>query len=91
VNIGTNFANSFKLPFAGYRDNWNASLNNQGSDGYYWSSSPYSASSYYARRLYLSSSYVGADAINYRAGGFSVRCFKDSYVAPSFTVTFNSN
>lgn len=84
--------NYFKLPFAGYRDGSSASLYSQGSYGYYWSSSPLSAGSYYARYLGLSSSNVGADGSYYRALGYSVRCFKDSYVAsPStYTLTFDS-
>ena len=73
--------NYFKLPFAGSRDSSNASLYDQGSYGYYWSSSPYSAGSYYARYLILASSSVGANYNYYRADGYSVRCFKDSYVA----------
>ena len=75
------FMNYFKLPFAGYRSYSDASLSNQGSYGYYWSSSPYSADSYSARYLYLNSSYVLANYIYGRANGLSVRCFKDSYVA----------
>ena len=72
--------NYFKLPFAGSRSS-NASLYNQGSNVLFWSSSPSSASSNYARNLYLDSSNVYADYDNDRALGFSVRCFKDSYVA----------
>ena len=73
--------NDFKLPFAGRRNYSKASLNNQGSYGYYWSSSPNSAGSNNARRLYLGSSNVRADNLDNRAVGYSVRCFKDSYVA----------
>ena len=72
----------FKLPFAGYRYYNDASLNSRGSYGYYWSSSPYSASSNIARYLSLDSSNVYADHDDDRAYGDSVRCFKDSYVAP---------
>ena len=71
----------FYIPFAGRRSSSDASLSYQGSDGDYWSSSPVSASSNYARRLYLSSSNVGANDSSRRALGNSVRCFKDSYVA----------
>ena len=82
----------FKLPFAGSRHYYDASLNYQGSYGYYWSSSPGSASSDYARLLRLSSSNVRASNSYYRALGFSVRCFKDSYVAPiSYTLELHAN
>ena len=81
----------FKLPFAGYRYYNDASLNGQGSYGYYWSSSPLSASSNGARGLSLDSSDVYASSYSDRAYGYSVRCFKDSYVAPiSYTLTFDS-
>ena len=73
--------NYFKLPFAGNRNYSDASLNGQGSYGFYWSSSPYSASSDYVRYLSLNSSRVYANNSYNRANGFSVRCFKDSYVA----------
>ena len=73
--------NYFKLPFAGYRYYSSASLDNQGSNGYYWSSSPSSAGSNNARYLYLNSSDVNANSSSRRAFGGSVRCFKDSYVA----------
>ena len=83
------FMTFFKLPFAGYRNNSNASLNLQGSDGRYWSSSPSSAGSNYALHLYLDSSNVFADFSYYRAYGYSVRCFKDEYVAK--VITYNPN
>ena len=77
------FMDYFYIPFAGGRDQSNALLYDQGSDGYYWSSSPYSASSSSAsaRHLCLFSSKVGANYSSSRSRGFSVRCFKDSYVA----------
>ena len=73
--------NYFYIPFAGSRNRSSASLNDQGSLGLYWSSSPGSAGSDSARILYLGSSNVRADIYDYRAYGDSVRCFKDSYVA----------
>ena len=85
--FGEDFANYFKLPFAGSRNYLDASLGSQGSNGLYWSSSPNSASSNYARNLNLDSSNVGADYNSIRAYGGSVRCFKDSYVAPSISYT----
>jgi hypothetical protein len=77
----SDFQEYFKLPFAGSRNYSDASLIGQGFVGLYWSSSPYSAGSNYARYLYLNSSLVDANSLNLRAYGFSVRCFKDSYVA----------
>ena len=85
--------NFFRLPFAGFRNYSNASIYDQGFNGYYWSSSPYSAGSDSARFLYLTSSDVGANSDGYRASGYSVRCFKDSYVAPPqpVEITYDPN
>lgn len=74
--------NFFRLPFAGDRSHSDTVLCHQGSNGYYWSSSPLGGGSVHARRLYLNSSGVRAHGRNYRDYGFSVRCFKNSYVAP---------
>jgi len=72
----------FYIPFAGRRNLSNASLSTQGSLGRYWSSSPYGSDyPYLARSLSLSSSNVSANYNDDRAYGYSVRCFKDSYVA----------
>ena len=83
----------FKLPFAGIRDYSDASLSDQGSNGGYWSSSPDWASSKYARSLVLDSSSAYANYNDYRAYGYSVRCFKDSYVAPtiSYSLELHAN
>ena len=61
---------SIFLPCAG--SGYGTSLYNSGSDGYYWSSVPYSDSSYYAWYLYF---YSGSHdtSCNYRYYGFSVR------------------
>ena len=87
------FQDAFLLPRAGRRNNSNASLSSRESDGYYWSSSPYGSSNpSLARYLSLGSSSVSAGSINYRANGYSVRCFKDSYVAPStYTLELDAN
>ena len=76
------------IPFAGNRSYPSADLGGQGSDGNYWSSSPY-GSDYPndASNLYLNSSYVFANDSSSRAFGFSVRCFKDTYVAPTSSWT----
>ena len=73
------------MPFAGFRKCSDASNISQGGEGHYWSSSPYSANSNYARNLNLYAFTVYADASSKRANGFYVRCFKDSYVAPDST------
>ena len=80
-----------KLPMAGYRDYSTADLKYQSSYGNYWSSSP--AGSYYpnyACHLSMDAFNVNANASDRRASGFSVRCFKNSYVAQdsSWTVIY---
>ena len=67
------FNSDLKLPSAGYRNRVSGLLNNQGTDGNYWSST---VSGTIARRL----SFYSAAAYTYsssRANGFSVRCLKD--------------
>jgi len=54
--------------------NWNdASLNNQGTNGNYWSSSPNGTNGY---NMNFNSSNINPSNNNNRANGFSVRCFK---------------
>lgn len=62
------------LPMAGYRDYGDGPLSNQGSYGYYWSSSVTSTSAFL---LDCSSSGVNPAYTNSRAYGFSVRCVKE--------------
>jgi uncharacterized protein (TIGR02145 family) len=59
---------------AGYRNNGDASQNNLGSNGNYWSSSPNSPNAY---NLNFNVSNVNPANNNNRANGFSVRCFKN--------------
>lgn len=79
------------IPFAGYRNYYDASVDFMGYDASLWSSSPYSASGPYSRDLYLT---VGG-GLNmgsyHRANALSVRCFYDSYqpFTQSFTLTFD--
>jgi len=79
------FQNVFKLPFAGYRKGSDASFYGQWEFGCYWSSTPREFNGSYntARCLQISSStvYIGNDS-PYRSAGSSVRCFKDSNIAP---------
>jgi uncharacterized protein (TIGR02145 family) len=72
-NAAGAFASLLKLPMAGYRGSSNGSLDNVGSNGYYWSST---VSGTVASYLYFSSGSASMDP-NYRARGFSVRCLKD--------------
>ena len=75
------------MPFAGGRDYSDAVLYNQGSYGNYWSSSFFSASSNLVRSLLLYSSTVNVNFSNYRANGYSVRCFKNSFETPTSSWT----
>ncbi len=73
TNYTTAASSVLHLPAAGYRF-YNGTLTYQGSNGYYWSSSPYSTYAYY---LYFDSASVNPANGNIRAGGFSVRCVKN--------------
>lgn len=75
------------MPFAGFRKYSDANTDRQSTYGYYWSSSPYSDNPNYARYLRLNSSGVGANSYGFRTYGESVRCFKNSYVAPTSSWT----
>ena len=70
----TNLQTALKLPYAGGRNRGNGSFVNGGSNGYYWSSSPNGTGGY---SLSFNSSYVNPSRYDYRANGFSVRCFKN--------------
>ena len=63
------------LPAAGYRYNSVGSSNNQGSDGYYWSSSVPSGNTS-ARNVYFYSA-AFSQSTGSRAYGFSVRCLQE--------------
>lgn len=69
-----NLFDFLKLNHAGYRYYSNGQYYNQGSHGYYWSSTPYSSNSYYAN-FYSGGGFIAAN-VN-RAYGFSVRCLKN--------------
>ena len=62
------------IPLAGYRNRANGSLKHQGSNGNYWSSSPFGTNAY---NLNFNSGGVNPANNNNRAYGFSVRCVKD--------------
>ena len=81
----TNFWIALKLPFAGLRFSSSADVGNQGSSGYYWSSSRYTTNNAYY--LYLSSTSLSPLNASYRAHGSSVRCFKNSPTVPTSSWT----
>ena len=70
-NVET-YESALKLPSAGYRSRTNGLLNNQGTYGYYWSSTVSGTNA----RLYFYSTAAYATYFN-RAYGFSVRCLKN--------------
>ena len=63
------------FPAAGYRSSGDGSMSSVGSNGYYWSASPYSE--FYGYYLYFYSGSVDPAYNNNRAGGFSVRCVQE--------------
>ena len=83
----TNFWIALKLPFAGGRFSSNASIYYQGSRGYYRYSSPHSSNANYSYRLYFNSSNINSSSADFRADGFSVRCFKNSPIIPTSSWT----
>ena len=77
----TNFWIALKLPFAGNRNYSSANVSNQGTDGYYWSSSQYDANNAYY--LYFYSTVLNPQNHRYRTYGFSIRCFKNTPTIPA--------
>lgn len=63
------------LPLAGYCYYSSAAYYSQGTNGYYWASSP--AGSYYGYSVYLSATQVLPANNSFRAYGLSVRCLKN--------------
>ncbi len=74
-----------KMPSAGGRDGSSANTMRQNERGYYWSSSRYTVD--YAYNLVFDSSTLNSQSANIRASGFSVRCLKNSPVAPTSSWT----
>ena len=76
------------MPVAGRRDLSDSSLDSQGSLGFYWSSSPFgsddSDQAFYLRLDLFSEIWVDG---HFRAHGFSIRCFKDSFEVPTSSWT----
>ena len=67
------YKSDLKLPSTGNRSRIHGLLNDQGTSGYYWSSTLFGTD---ARNLFFSSAAAITDN-NTRAYGFSVRCLKD--------------
>ena len=72
--------NSIFFPASGYRYNSSGTLYSVGSNGYYWSASPYS--DYYGRTLYFDSSNWYWNYY-YRANGFPVRAVAEEFAIKS--------
>ncbi len=72
-NAAGAFASPLKLPVAGRRTYYDASLIHEGTFGLYWSST---VNGTYSRSLFFSSSSASMSNSN-RAYGYSVRCLKD--------------
>src|SRR5574344_835252 len=64
----------YHYPAAGYRHNSDGSLSYVGSNGTYWSASPYSSFGYH---LYFYSSYVNPSSNDSRASGWAGRCIQE--------------
>ena len=76
---GLKFQEDFKIPFAGYRD-YDAYVYDMWYGASLWSSSP-DVGNDNARNFSLDPDGAYADNGSLRAYGFSVRCFKDSYLS----------
>ncbi|MBR2587168.1 hypothetical protein IKE71_02215 [Candidatus Saccharibacteria bacterium] len=61
------------IPFAGNYEWANGALNNRGSNGVYWSSTPYSAGGAHALGMNYGG-YLSAQLGNDKVGGFTIRC-----------------
>jgi uncharacterized protein (TIGR02145 family) len=84
------FAEALLLPPTGFRDYYSEyvdSVQSVGTIGEYWSLSPYDDMRAYS--FHFKSSQIIPQSDFDRSYGFSVRCFKDEYEMPSFTVTYN--
>jgi len=64
-----------KLPAPGYRNGTDGSINGEGTDGRYWSSTPDDVRSNNLR-FTSSDAFIGSGS---RSNGYSVRCIKDEY------------
>jgi uncharacterized protein (TIGR02145 family) len=75
---GANWGANALFPAAGYRNGNSGSLSNGGSNGIYWSASPYTISNYEASNLFFSFTDIILRSFSRdRTFGFSVRCVKE--------------
>ena len=72
------------IPYAGARVYDNSGAEDHSNFAALWSSSTVWSS---ARWVFLSSSEVGTNSMNYRSYGYSIRCFKDSFETPTSSWT----
>ena len=82
----TDWRENLRIPSAGIRNRTDAATGGAGGFGSYWSSSPMS-SPYNAHYLYISGADVSLIYEGTRTFGYSIRCFKDSYVVPTSSWT----
>ena len=84
----TRFSKDMQIPFVGSRIvDSSVSL-----DGYgrYWSSTPFPTVNY-ARYFYLNpDNLLGMYDYGSRVAGYAIRCFKNEYVKPSYSLTFDT-
>ena len=75
------------MPFAGYRRASNSGIVDVGSSGRYWSSSPYGSDYPKLVGACILGSFVTANSRSDRALGYSIRCFKNSFIVPTSSWT----
>ena len=83
------FLAKLQLPFAGFRSRWDSSIYNQGSYGYYWSSTR--SNEHHAYYLLFNSSDIYPQRSYYRSNGYSVRCFKNEPNPKKLKLSFISD
>ncbi len=71
----TRMRNELKLPKSGYRHRNNGTFYTQGSSGFYWASSPYNSIT--AHYMYFLHGTINPNNGEFRANGFTIRCFKN--------------
>ena len=77
-----------EFPAVGNRNTDSAgTLNNNGTNGYYWSSVQYNTNS--ARNMNFNSSGVNPNDYNNKQNGFSVRCVRQRIYDPDFSISAN--
>ena len=73
-----------EFPAVGLRDNNSTgTLNNNGTNGYYWSSVQYDSNNAYDMNFNNGS--LNPNNNNYKTNGFSVRCVRQRIYDPDFT------